>query len=262
MARKAVKSKSKRHIEIKADRNAEDSPRTAAASGRKAGWRRKSATKKKTATKASGSRKQRPIELLLLADAEWLEDLDHARGVRASVHHEAGQHLDGRSVQAGIPGDRPNNRMPAIVDPDGPGGKPISVFESGAILQYLGRKTGKFYPANERERVEVEQWLMWQMGGLGSDGGAERIISGNYAPEQSPYAIDRYDQRGQPSLWCDEHAVSEDRPFLAGHYSIADMACVGWASRWERQGQDIAEFPHFKRWLETLLARRRRFSAV
>ncbi len=85
----------------------------------------------------------------------------------------------------------PNNRMPAIVDPDGPGGRPISVFESGAILQYLGRKTGKFYPRNERARVEVDEWLFWQMGGLGPmTGQANHFV--NYAPEKFPYAIKRY----------------------------------------------------------------------
>ena len=85
----------------------------------------------------------------------------------------------------------PNNRMPAIVDPDGPGGQPISVFESGAILQYLGRKTAMFYPADERGRVEVEQWLYWQMGGLGPMAGQCHHFR-NYAPEKIPYAIDRY----------------------------------------------------------------------
>lgn len=147
----------------------------------------------------------------------------------------------------------PNNRMPAIVDPDGPGGKPISVFESGAILQYLGRKTGKFYPTNERERVEVEQWLMWQMGGLGPMGGQAHHFR-IYAPEQIPYAIDRYTNEVHRLLGVMNKRLA-DRPFLAGRYSIADMACVGWASRWERQGQDINEFPHVKRWLETMMAR-------
>ena len=85
----------------------------------------------------------------------------------------------------------PNNRMPAIVDPDGPGGAPISVFESGAILQYLGRKTGRFYPAEERARVEVEQWLYWQVGGLGPMAGQCHHFR-NYASEKIPYAIDRY----------------------------------------------------------------------
>jgi GST-like protein len=147
----------------------------------------------------------------------------------------------------------PNNRMPAIVDPNGPGGKPISIFESGAILQYLGRKTGKFYPANERLRTEVEQWLFWQMGGLGPMAGQAHHFR-NYAPEQLDYAIKRYTNEVN-RLYGVMNKRLADRDFLAGPYSIADMACVGWAKLWQRQGQDINQFPHFKRWLETVLAR-------
>jgi len=147
----------------------------------------------------------------------------------------------------------PNNRMPAIVDHDGPGGKPISIFESGAILQYLGRKTGKFYPASERARVEVDQWLFWQVGGLGPMAGQAHHFR-MYAPEQLPYAIERYTNECN-RLYGVMNKRLADREFLAGKYSIADMACVGWASRWKQQGQDIEPFPHFKRWLETMLAR-------
>jgi GST-like protein len=147
----------------------------------------------------------------------------------------------------------PNNRMPAIVDPDGPGGKPISIFESGAILQYLGRKTGKFYPAAERARMEVDQWLFWQVGNLGPMAGQAHHFR-LYAPEKLPYAIERYTNECN-RLYGVMNKRLTDREFLAGKYSIADMACVGWASRWERQGQDIEQFPHFKRWLETMLAR-------
>jgi GST-like protein len=147
----------------------------------------------------------------------------------------------------------PNNRMPAIVDPDGPGGKPISIFESGAILQYLGRKTGKFYPQSERARVEVEQWLFWQVGGLGPMAGQAHHFRRD-APEKIGYAINRYTNECN-RLYGVMNTRLADREFLAGTYSIADMACVGWASRWERQGQDINQFPHLKRWLDTLLAR-------
>jgi len=147
----------------------------------------------------------------------------------------------------------PNNRMPAIVDPDGPGRRPISVFESGAILQYLGRKTGKFYPAEERARTEVDQWLFWQMGGLGPMGGQAHHFR-IYAPEKLQYAIDRYTNEVN-RLFGVMNIRLKDRPFLAGKYSIADIACVGWVSRWERQGQDINEFPNLKRWLETVMAR-------
>jgi len=147
----------------------------------------------------------------------------------------------------------PNNRMPAIVDPDGPGGRPISVFESGAILQYLGRKTGKFYPKDERARVEVEQWLMWQMGGLGPMAGQAHHFR-LYSPEKLPYAIDRYTNECNRLYGVMNRRLAE-APYLAGQYSIADIACVGWASRHERQGQDFAQFPHLKRWLEAVLAR-------
>jgi GST-like protein len=147
----------------------------------------------------------------------------------------------------------PNNRMPAIVDPDGPGGKPISIFESGAILQYLGRKTGKFYPADERGRVEVDQWLFWQMGGLGPMAGQVHHFK-NYAVETLTYAINRYVNEVN-RLYGVMNKRLADREFLAGKYSIADMACVGWTNGWERQGQDINEFPHLKRWLETVKAR-------
>jgi GST-like protein len=147
----------------------------------------------------------------------------------------------------------PNNRIPAIVDPQGPGGRPISVFESGAILQYLGRKTGKFYPADERARVEVDQWLMWQMGGLGPMAGQAHHFR-QYAPDQIAYAIDRYTNECH-RLYGVMNKRLADREFLAGKYSIADIACVGWTSRHERQGQDLAEFPHLKRWLATVLDR-------
>jgi GSH-dependent disulfide-bond oxidoreductase len=147
----------------------------------------------------------------------------------------------------------PNNRMPAIIDPQGPGGRPISIFESGAILQYLGRKTGKFYPREERARVEVEQWLFWQMGGVGPMAGQVHHFK-NYARETLTYAINRYvDEVNR--LYGVMNLRLTDREFIAGKYSIADMALVGWVNMWERQGQDINEFPHLKRWLETMKAR-------
>jgi len=147
----------------------------------------------------------------------------------------------------------PNNRMPAIVDPAGPGGRAISIFESGAILQYLGRKTGKFYPADERGRVEVDQWLFWQMGGLGPMAGQLNHFK-HYARETLPYAIKRYEDEVN-RLYGVMNGRLKDRDFLAGKYSIADMACVGWVNLWERQGQDINAFPNVKRWLETVKAR-------
>ena len=147
----------------------------------------------------------------------------------------------------------PNNRMPAIVDPDGPDGQPISVFESGAILLYLGRKSGRFYPQDERGRVEVEQWLMWQMGGFGPMLGQNHHFT-SYAPEKIPYAIKRYQDETHRLYGVLDRRLA-DRKFVAGDYSIADMACVGWATLWERQNIDIAEFPNVRRWLDTLLAR-------
>ena len=124
--------------------------------------------------------------------------------------------------------------MPAIVDPDGPGGKPISIFESGAILQYLGRKTGKFYPRDERARVEVEQWLFWQMGGIGPMAGQLHHFK-NYAVETLTYAINRYTNE-MNRLYGVMNIRLKDREFIAGKYSIADMAIVGWANGWERHG--------------------------
>ncbi|MBB4185031.1 glutathione S-transferase N-terminal domain-containing protein [Sinorhizobium terangae] len=147
----------------------------------------------------------------------------------------------------------PNNRMPAIIDPDGPGGQPISIFESGAILQYLGRKFGKFYPADERSRVEVDQWLFWQMGGLGPMAGQAHHFR-QYAPEKIEYAINRYTNEAN-RLYGVMNKRLADRPFLAGDYSIADMACIGWVIPHENQGQDLDDFPHLKRWFEAVLAR-------
>ncbi|UOM34379.1 glutathione S-transferase N-terminal domain-containing protein [Acuticoccus sp. I52.16.1] len=147
----------------------------------------------------------------------------------------------------------PNNRMPAIVDHDGPGGKEISVFESGAILLYLGRKFGRFYPTDERQRVEVEEWLMWQMGGFGPMLGQNHHFN-TYAPEDLPYAKKRYTDETH-RLYGVLNKRLQGREFIAGDYSIADMACVGWANGWERQKMDIAEFPNVERWLAAVKAR-------
>ncbi len=148
----------------------------------------------------------------------------------------------------------PNNRMPAIVDPEGPGGEPVSVFESGAILQYLGRKFGKFYPLDERKRVEVEEWLMWQMGGFGPMLGQNHHFR-IYAPEKLPYAMDRYLNETH-RLYGVLNKRLEGRDYVAaGEYTIADMAIIGWAQGWERQGMDLAEFPNVKAWMDRLGAR-------
>jgi GST-like protein len=147
----------------------------------------------------------------------------------------------------------PNNRMPAIVDPGGPAGRPISVFESGAILQYLGRKTGRFYPLAERARVAVDQWLFWQMANLGPKAGEANHFR-RYAPSPVPYALERFGNE-MNRLYGVMDTRLKDRRFLAGPYSIADMACVGWIRLFERQGETFKTFPHLKRWLDAVRAR-------
>lgn len=148
----------------------------------------------------------------------------------------------------------PNNRMPAIVDTEpADGGAPVSVFESGAILQYLGRKTGQFYPQDERARVEVEQWLFWQMGGLGPMAGQAHHFR-QYAPEKIEYGIERYTNEVN-RLYGVMNKRLADREFLAGDYSIADMAAWPWVVPYKNQGQDLADFPNLKRWFETIEAR-------
>ena len=144
----------------------------------------------------------------------------------------------------------PNNRMPAIVDPEGPDGEPVSIFESGAILQYLARKTGKFCGANQRERIEIDQWLFWQVGGLGPMAGQAHHFL-NYAPERIDYARKRYSDEVNRLYGVLERRLA-DRDFVAGPYSIADMAIWSWARGWERQNQDIAEFPNMKAWLDRI----------
>lgn len=144
----------------------------------------------------------------------------------------------------------PNNKMPAIVDPDGPGGRPISIFESGAILQYLGRKAGKLYPKAERARVEVDEWLFWQVAGLGPMAGQAHHFR-NYAPEKIAYGIDRYTNEVN-RLYGVMNARLDGRKFLAATYSIADVACYPWIKLWKNQGQDIAQFPRIAEWLERI----------
>jgi GST-like protein len=148
----------------------------------------------------------------------------------------------------------PNNRMPAIVDhePAG-GGAPISVFESGAILLYLAEKTGRFIPPDIRGRVEVLQWLFWQMGGLGPMAGQNHHFS-QYAPEKITYAIDRYVKETNRLYGVLNKRLAE-RAFIAGEYSIADMAAYPWIVPYERQGQKLEDFPYLKRWFEEIAAR-------
>ncbi|WP_299361043.1 glutathione S-transferase N-terminal domain-containing protein [uncultured Paracoccus sp.] len=152
----------------------------------------------------------------------------------------------------------PNNRMPAIVDPDGPDGRPILIFESGAILQYLARKTGRFHGTTERERVEVDQWLFWQMGGVGPMAGQAHHFL-RYAPEMDPPQVLPYAQTRYRNEVARLYGVLDrrlaDREYVAGDYSIADMAIWPWAVLWEGQQQDITRFPNMQAWLDRVGAR-------
>ena len=148
----------------------------------------------------------------------------------------------------------PNNRMPAIVD-EAPrdGGEPLSVFESGAILLYLAEKTGKFLPEDTRGRIGVLEWLFWQVGGLGPMAGQNHHF-GRYAPQKIPYAIDRYVKETNRLYGVLDRQLARE-PFLAGEYSIADMAAYPWIAPHEEQGQNLKDFPNVERWFEAIAAR-------
>lgn len=147
----------------------------------------------------------------------------------------------------------PNNRIPAIVDPEGPDGQPISIFESGAILQYLARKHGAFYPTSERRKAEVDQWLFWQVGGLGPMSG-QCYHFRHYAPEKIDYGIKRYSDEVARLYGVMDRRLA-DRPFLAVDYSIADIACYPWVNRWSALGQKIGDFANLEAWFERIAAR-------
>jgi GST-like protein len=148
----------------------------------------------------------------------------------------------------------PNNRIPAIVDTaPADGGAAVSLFESGAILLYLAEKTGQFIPADMRGRADALQWLFWQMGGLGPMAGQNHHFN-QYAPEKIPYAIERYIKETN-RLYGVLNKRLADRPFIVGAYSIADMACYPWVVPYERQGQNLDDFPHLKRWYHEIAAR-------
>lgn len=147
----------------------------------------------------------------------------------------------------------PNNKIPAIRDPLGPGGEPVTVFESGAILIYLAEKYGKLYPTDPRQRIQVHEWLCWQVGGLGPMAGQAHHFR-FFAQEKIPYAIRRYTEEVE-RLYDVMDTRLEGRNWLTGDYTIADIACVGWVSAYERQGQDIDEFPNLKAWFERMRAR-------
>jgi GST-like protein len=148
----------------------------------------------------------------------------------------------------------PNNKIPSIVDYEpADGGGPISVFESGAILQYLAEKTGRFLPSDLRGRTEVMAWLFWQMGGLGPMLGQNHHFV-QYAPEPLPYAIERYVKEAERLYGVLDERLA-DRDFIAEEYSIADMACYPWIVPHQRQQVDIEAFPNVKRWFDAIHAR-------
>lgn len=148
----------------------------------------------------------------------------------------------------------PNNKIPAITDPQGPDGKPISLFESGAILVYLASKTGRFLPNTDRERFEVLQWLMFQMGGVGPMLGQAHHFR-MYAPEKIPYAIDRYSNEARRLYSVIDKRLSRSR-FLGGkEYSIADIATFPWLRSWQNQGITLSDYPHLEEWFNAIDAR-------
>jgi len=147
----------------------------------------------------------------------------------------------------------PNNKIPAIVDRDGPEGKPYPVFESGAILMYLAEMTGRFLPAPMAQRYRVVQWLMFQMGGVGPMLGQAHHFR-KYAPEPIPYAIERYTNEAARLYGVLDKRLGESE-YLAGDYSIADMAVFPWIRPYKNQGQDLNDFPNLKRWFEAIAAR-------
>lgn len=148
----------------------------------------------------------------------------------------------------------PNNKIPAMVDhAPQDGGEPIALFESGAMLQYLAEKTGQLMPFDLRGRTEVMKWLFWQVGGLGPMAGQNGHFN-VYAPEKVPYAIERYTKETSRLYGVLNKRLS-DREFIAGDYSIADVACYPWIVPHEGHGQNLDDFPHLKRWFETIAAR-------
>ncbi len=148
----------------------------------------------------------------------------------------------------------PNNKIPAIVDPQGPDGKPISLFESGAILLYLAGKTGRFMPEDVRDKYEVLQWLMFQMGGVGPMLGQTHHFR-IYAPEKIPYAVDRYTNETKRLYGVMNKRLAKSKYIGGKDYSIADMAIFPWLRSWKNQGIDWNDFPHLRGWFDEIAAR-------
>lgn len=145
----------------------------------------------------------------------------------------------------------PNNKIPAIVDPDGPGGQPISLFESGAILLYLAGKTGKFLPDDVRGKYEVLQWLMFQMGGVGPMLGQAHHFR-IYAPEKIEYAINRYTNEAKRLYGVIDKRLGESKYLGGAEYSIADIATWPWLRSWKNQGIELSDYPKLQRWFEAI----------
>jgi GST-like protein len=148
----------------------------------------------------------------------------------------------------------PNNKMPAMIDSDGPGGKPMSMFESGAMLLYLASKSGKFLPEDLRDRWSTLQWLMFQMGGVGPMLGQAHHFLG-YAPEKCPYAMNRYSKEANRLYGVMDRRLAESKFIACGEYTIADMAIMPWLRFPDRQGVNIADYAHVKKWFDGIASR-------
>jgi GST-like protein len=169
-------------------------------------------------------------------------------------------HVHGVNIGAGDQFDpaflaiSPNNKIPAIVDPNGPDGAPISLFESGAILMYLAGKTGKFMPATTRGRYEMLEWLMFQMGGVGPMLGQTHHFR-LYAPEKIRYAVDRYTNEAKRLYGVMNKQIAKRKYIAGAEYTIADIAIFPWLRSWEKQGIDWIDYPHLKGWFDEIAAR-------
>ena len=148
----------------------------------------------------------------------------------------------------------PNNKIPALIDPEGPDGKPIALFESGAILIYLAAKTGKFLPPTDRLKYQVLQWLMFQMGGVGPMLGQAHHFR-IYAPEKIGYAVDRYSNEAKRLCSVMDKQLTHSEFIACDEYTIADIAIFPWLRSWENQGIDWVDYPHLKKWFDLIAAR-------
>ncbi len=166
-----------------------------------------------------------------------------------AVNIGAGEQFDPKFLEIS-----PNNKIPAITDPDGPGGEPISLFESGAILLYLADKTGRFMPQAPRGRYEVLQWLMFQTGGVGPMLGQAHHFR-MYAPEKLPYAIDRYTNEGKRLYGVMDKRLAKSTYVAGPDYTVADIAIFPWLRSWKNQGIEWADYPHLKGWFDEISAR-------